>query len=385
MKLLSGLALATLLLAPIPALAEEAKLTFGGDQYAAGQTTGISAPVGHDAFAAGFDVSVKAPVTGDAHLAGYNVNVDAAVTGDLYAGGSNISVTSPVGGDMTAFGGTVAVRTPAPIAGNVRLAGATITIAAPITGSALITAQSLTLDGTIAGDLNFFGESITFGPGAKVDGTITIQAPKEIAVPVTVASADRVNFTPLVAPDYATEAGKTAEHVVRSVWPAVWATGLWWLLLAVVGLLFIAFGGKLVAALEVAAARRPFRNLGIGVLGFASIVGLVPVFALTLIGIFLLPFVFVFVGVACALAYLAGTYLVGNRVAKAMLPIDSNLKRSGVLVASIIVAGLLGMIPVVGWLLTLLFAIFGFGVFGILTMVRWTAGDAARLAAPQAA
>lgn len=385
MKLLSGLALAILLLAPIATFADEANLAFGGDQYAAGQNTGISAPVGRDAFAAGFDVSVKAPVTGDAHLAGYNVNVDAAVAGDLYAGGSSISVTSPVGGDMTALGSTVAVRAAAPIAGNVRVAGAAVTIAAPVTGSALITAQSLTLDGAIAGDLNFFGESITFRPGAKVGGTVTIQAPKEISVPPSVAAADQVTFTQLVAPDYAAEAGKTAEHVVRGVWPAIWATGLWWLLLAVVGLMFIAFGGKLVGALQTAAESRPFRNLGIGILGFASIVGLVPVFALTLIGIFLLPFVFVFVAVSCALAYLAGTYLVGGRVARAMMPIDSNLKRSGVLVASIVVAGFLGMIPVVGWLLTLLLTVFGFGAFGLLTMVRWTAGDAAHLAAPNAA
>jgi len=383
MKLLPGLALATLFLSfSAPALADEARLAFGGDQYVAGQTASVTEAATHDVFAAGYDVSLKAPVTGDAHLAGFNVTSDAAVSGDIYAGGSTINLQGSIGGDLTAFGSSIAVRSAAPVAGNVRLAGATVTLSAPIGGSALITAQTLNLDSTIAGDLNFFGDSITFGPGAKVTGKVTIQAPKAITVPESVATADRVTFTPLVAPDYASEAGKTAEHVVRSVWPAVWATGLWWLLLAVVGLVFITLGARFVAALEVAAARRPFRRLGLGLLVFAAVLGLVPVFALTIIGIVLLPFVFIFVFIACALAYLAGTYLVGARIGGALLPLDSNLKRLGVLVVSIIVAGLLGMVPVIGWLVTLLLLVFGFGAFGVVTMARWSAADAPALAAP---
>ena len=37
---------------PTATLADQASLTFGGDTYAAGQTTTINAPVEHDAFAA---------------------------------------------------------------------------------------------------------------------------------------------------------------------------------------------------------------------------------------------------------------------------------------------------------------------------------------------
>lgn len=384
MKNLFALALAALLFLPPVALGEEAKkITIGGDQYAAGQAASIGEAVQRDAFAAGYDVTLRAPVAGDAHLAGFNVNVDAAVTGDLYAAGSAVNVTGLVGGDVTAFGNAVSLRASGPVAGNVRLAGATVTVATPVGGTALVTAQTLSLDAAVTGDLEFFGENLTFGPGATVAGIVTIHAPKEIAVPATVASADRVRFVQLVGPDYATEAGKTAEHVVRSIWPAVWATGLWWLLLALVGLLFITMAARAVAALELVAEKRPFRNIGLGVLGFASVLGLVPVFALTLVGIFLLPFVLVFVAIACTLAYLAGTYLVGTRIATALLPIDTNLKRAGVLIASIVVAGLLGMIPVVGWLLTLLLLVFGFGTFGVVTMVRWSRKDVARLAAAE--
>jgi hypothetical protein len=379
MKRLFGLLVVLSLCLPGLVLGEEARLDFGGDSYVAGQAARVEAAVPRDAFAAGYDVSLKAAVAGDAHLAGYNVGADGAITGNLYAAGSSVSVNAPVGGDVTAFGQSIQLRAPATVGGNLRLAGAIIGLEAPVAGSALVTAQTLTLDTTIAGDLNFFGDSIHFGPTAKVTGRVIIQAPSAIAVPESVASADRVSYTQLVAPDFATEAGKTAEHVVRGFWPAVWATGLWWLLLALVGLLFITLANRFVLDMEAAAVRRPVRNFGLGVLAFATVLGLVPVVALTVVGLVVLPFVIAFVAVAWALAYVAGAYLIGLMIGRALLPIDSNIKRLGVLVAAIVVAGLVGMIPIVGWLVMLVLTIFGFGTFALRTMVRWTAGDATPL------
>ena len=356
-------------------LADEARLTFGGDQYAAGQSASMPTPVDGDAFAAGYDVRLGSPVTGDAHLVGFNVSTDAAVGGDLYAAGSSVNVTDKIGGDVTAFGNTVAIHPNASVTGNTRLAGASVTVSAPVAGSTLVTAQTLTLDAPIAGDLNFFGENIIFGTAAKVTGKLIIQAPKEIAVPATVASATQISFTQLAPPDYATEAGKTAEHVMRGVWPTVWATGAWWLILCVVGLLFITLAGRAVVALETGAGHRPLRTFGLGILGFAATIGLIPVFALTLIGIVFLPFVLIFVVVMCAAAYLAGAYLLGAQVARSLVKVETNLKRLGALVASVVLAGLIGMIPFIGWLATLSLVAFGFGVLAKLTVVRWSAPD----------
>jgi cytoskeletal protein CcmA (bactofilin family) len=384
MRTLSALGLALLIATVGAARADESHFNFGGDQYAAGQGVGIAVPVDRDAFAAGYDVSLSAPVTGDAHLAGYSVTAGAAITGNLYAAGQSVGIKGAVGGDVTALANTITLDPAAPVAGNVRLAANTVTLGAPVNGSALIAVQTLRLDSTIAGDFSFFGETITFGPNARITGKLDIHAPEPIDVPASVAPADRVAYTQLSGPDYATEAGKTAEHVVKSIWPAVWATGIWWLLLAVAGLAFITLGAGLVARLDTAARGRIGRQLTLGIFGFAATVGLVPVFAMTLIGIFLVPFVLIFVVVICALAYLSGTYLIGSRIGERLTPIDSAFKRLGVLVASIVVAGLLGMMPILGWLITLALLILGFGAFGLLTLNRWTAADARRLAPPPA-
>lgn len=371
-----------LLMLPALAGAEESRMGFGGDQFAAGQSVVLQAPVEGDAFLAGGDVSLGAPVTGDAHLAGFDVNADALVGEDLYAFGFAVDVTGGVGGNLTAAGNMVTVRSAAPVGANARLAGQSVIVAAPISGSALISAQTLTLDAPITGDLNFFGETIVFNAGAKVGGTLSIRAPKEIAVPATVASADRVRFTQFTPPDYMTEAGKTAaDAVTRRLWPAVWIAVSGWLTLLVLGAAFIALMPRGLARMQMVSERRPFRKLGLGILAFASLLGLVPVFALTLVGILALPVVALLVFIGCMLGYLAGVYFAGLRIAGAFAPIDTNIKRIAVLAIALLAAGAAGTIPFLGWLFTLLLLVFGLGVIAVVLVVRWSSGDAARLEA----
>lgn len=376
MRLLTSLLLFGLVLGGGTASADEARMSFGGDEFAAGQSATINQPtIARDAFLAGYDVGLTGTVQGDAHLVGFNVRDDAQTQGDIYAAGFNVNVSGATGGDLTAMGNTLTLAPGANVAGNARLAGAVVTVSAPVSGAALITAQTLTLDAPIAGDLNFFGQSISFGPNAQVSGKVIIQAPAEIAVPASVAAADRVTFQQLVAPDYATQAGKTAEHVVNSFWPAVWATGLWWLFLFVVGLAFIALAARLVAAMQAATRTRPFRNLGLGFLAFAAVIGLVPISAITIIGLLVTPFFVLFAVVMCALAYLAGAYLFGSLLMGMMTRLDTLAKRALALALSIVVAGLLGMLPIVGWLITLLILVFGYGAIAQVTMARWVRQD----------
>jgi hypothetical protein len=371
-----------LLAVPAGARADEAKLTFGGDQYNAGQTTAIDASVARDAFMAGYDVSLKAPVEGDAHIAGYNVGSEGSVAGDLYAAGFAVNVTGTVGADVTAFGNSIGIRNGANVAGNARLAAQTVTLAAPIAGSVLVAAQSLSLDSAIAGDFEFIGETLTFGPNAKVGGKVILQAPKEIPVPAEVASSDRVTFTQLTNPDYVSETRRTAESVVRGFWPAFWAGLAFLVLLVLVGAALIALLPKLVAGMEDAGQRRPFRTIGLGILAFSSTLGLVIVAALTLIGLLVVPFVLIYIFVACALAFVVGAYLIGARIGSAFVKIDTNLKRLGLLAVALVAATLLGMIPVVGWLVTLLIVCFGFGAFTIVTIERWASHAPQTVAAP---
>lgn len=375
-----------LLFASAPGSAQESALAFGGDRYASGQNVSVGEAVEHDAFLAGNNVTLNGPVSGDAHLAGFDVNSTAPVDGDVYAVGFSVEVTESVGGDVTAAGNSVTLRSEASVGGNARLAGATVTVAAPIAGAVLVTAQTLVLEAPITGDLNFYGESITFGSSARVDGNIAIRAPNEIEVPASVAPAERVTFTQGTRPDYMQEAGRTAaDTVVRRFWPELWVAALGWLALIVIGAALIAFMPRAMNRMQTISERRPFRNIGLGILALASLVGLVPLIALTIIGLLAVPIVLIVVALFCVLGYLLGTYFTGLRIAGAFARVDTNLKRIAVLAASLIVTGLLAMIPIAGWLLVFLLTIFGLGVMAVVLMIRWSARDAERLEITEAA
>jgi hypothetical protein len=372
-------------LLPTACLADDARFEFGGDQYAAGQNITVASPVAHDAFMVGGQVSLGAPVTGNAHLAGANINSGAAVSGSVYAIGFSIAITAPVTGTVTALGNSIAIRAPATVGGNVRLAGSTVTLAAPVAGSALLSGQAVSLDASVGGDLSFYGETLSFGPNAKVTGNLLIRAPKPIEVPASVASPERVKYEVLEHPDYPSQAGSTAQGVVGSVWPAVWGTVVWWMFLFIAGVSFIVLAPRLVGALQLASVSRPMRNFGLGVLSFAAALGLVPVFAMTLVGIVLVPFALLYIVVLCGLGYVAGAYFIGLRLLGAFMPVDGSARQVAVLAVSLIVAGLLGMVPVIGWLIGLALTVFGIGLFAVIVMDRWTAGDAKAGGPPSAA
>lgn len=369
-----------LLLAPVPALAEQQSITFGGDTYVAGQSTSIATPVLRDAFEAGNTVVLAVPVTDDAHLAGFDVQSTADVGGNLYAAGFSVSVGGSVKGDVTAMGNTVSVHTTQPVPGNVRAAAATFTLDSGIDGSLLVTAETATINGPIKGDLSFYGRNLVFGANAIVSGQVLVHAPKQIDVPATVASADRVAFTLLTSPEYPTQVGQTAEIVAKGFWATLWAAAVWWVLLLVVGVAFITLNARLVGSLETLSAVRPMRRFGLGLLAFAAVVGLVPVAALTVVGLLLVPFVLIFVVIACSLAYIAGVYLIGRAIGARITPLTTTGRKVGVLAVSLVIAGLLTMIPFLGWLISLAIVAYGFGVVAALIMTRWSADDRARLA-----
>lgn len=380
MKTVVTFFLAGLLLSPsLPAAADQQSFLFGGDSYAAGQTTSITAPVARDAFEAGNTVTLSVPVAQDAHLAGFEVQSSSDIGGNLYAAGFSVSVGGTVKGDITAFGNTVSVHTTQPLTGNIRAAAANFTLDSATEGAVLVTANTATINAPIRGDLSFYGQTLAFGPNAVVSGEVLVHAPKAIEVPPNVAPAERVKFTELTSPEYPTQVGQTAEIVAKGFWASLWTAFVWFVLLLVVGAMFIALSPRLVANLETLAMVRPFRRFGLGILAFASVVGLVPVAAFTVVGLLLVPFVLVFVFIACSLAYLAGAYLIGSAIGGRITSLAGTAQKIVALALSLVVAGLLVMIPFLGWLISLVVVAYGFGVIAALIMTRWSADDRTRL------
>ncbi len=350
----------------ISAAQEVERAVVGDDVFISGGTASLERPADRDAFLSGFSVDADAAIAEDAHLSGFNVEVSAPVGGDLYAAGFSVEVEANVGGDLTAAGFSIEIDEAAEIAGNARLAARTIKIESTVAGSLIAAAQTLTLDGAVAGDVAFSGGQMAFADGATIGGRLSYRTPQPIDIPASVIAADRVQYERLELPEAFVDMTETVERVIERRMPSAWGfffgSLMLFAFLVIVAALCLAFAPDSVERLRAAAMRRPWTAILCGFLSLATLIGLVPVSAATLVGIPLIPIVLLAIAVAWVLGYLLGVYALAYRLVTALraLP-DTVLARLVVVVVGLIVVAFLNVIPVVGWLANLVILLLGLG------------------------
>ncbi len=341
------------------AAAEEVeRAVLGGDTFVAGGDASLDTPANRDAFLSGFSVEADAAIAEDAHLSGFNVEVSGPVGGDLYAAGFSVEVDADVGGDLTAAGFKIKIDDNADIAGNARLAARTITFEPTLAGSLIAAAQTLTLNGTVTGDVDFSGAGLEFGDGATIAGTLTYRTPEQIDIPASVIAAERVQYKTLKLPD----AAKAMERRFPSAWGIFFGSVMVLAFLVIVAALCLAFAPDRVERLRAATMRRPWIAILFGFLGLAMLIGLVPVSAITLVGIPLVPVVLLAIVVVWILGYLLGVYALAFRVITAFRELPDTLAaRIIVVVIGLIAVAILNFIPVIGWMINLVILFLGLG------------------------
>ena len=336
---------------------------FAGDRYLAGNSPESPSPVDGDLFAAGERVDVSGSVGGSAHLAARRIGLAAPVGDDLYAAGMDVRVSAPVTGAASLAGYDVEVA--APVGGNLRVFGRHVAIGDAIGGSVLATARELELTGTVAGDADVTAEELTFGPEARVEGTLTLRGltEAEAAVPPGVAAEVRYVSLPFdrerPAPPVAVELPGLGEILLMAV--LAFTVGV-----LIVAALALAAASLAPVRVEDAVERSflaPGATLWAGIVTLSLVLGGAAVLALTGIGALALPLILFAAFLLGAAGYVLGAYAVGARILRgdtAAAP-ESFGPRLGAALLGAFVVALLSLVPFLGWLITLGVALFGLG------------------------
>lgn len=358
-----------------PIRAETVLQTNGTDTFIAASSGMPQLQAPGDVFASGGAVVTTGRVAGDAHVAGFDLDLEAEVAGDLYAAGASVTLRAPVGGDLSMMGFSLRTTDAAVTAGNARMLGSTITIDGPVGGALAATGAEITLNAAITGDTLLQGGTITFGPKARISGTLTYSAPEPVPIPTEVIAAAKVVYhkTPPMADRFGDM------HDWGADWVDDWAGGdmpalpgtlaLMSAFLVTLGFLVLLGGAMLamapqrIEALRQVAARRPALMVLLGVLGVAALMGLVPVAVMTLIGLPFVPIAVLAILVVWTLGYVFGAYAVALRLYQAFgarqepgLGLRIVLLGCGVLGFS-----LLNFVPLLGWMINLVLVLFGIG------------------------
>lgn len=318
------------------------------DVYAAGGAVRIEAEVKGDVLAAGGTVTIDGRVDEDAMLAGASIAVHGPVADDLRAAGGNVTVSARIGDDALIAGGEVALTEDSQVGGNAWLAGNQVTVAGTVNGDLRATADTMIVSGRVVGDVYVRADTFRILPGAKIEGRVRYQAPREARIAPEAEVPGPVDYAPAPAPRAQPD---------KNVFVPVFL-----LIVLTAGVVLYLLFPRFTVAAATTVERRPLASLA---LGFALLV------ATPIAAIFLMAIVIgLWVGlaslavyfVALAVGFLIGVFFIGDLGARlARWHLTTRSRRLLSLLAALILVGLLQWVPVVGGLISFLMLLLGIG------------------------
>lgn len=337
--------------------------TVNDDIYAGAGTVSISGTVNGSVIAGGGTITVSGTITRDLILGGGTINVTGHVGGSIIAAGGNITVNGPIAHDLVVTAGTIDVGSGATIGRDLVVAGGTATVSAPIARRVQMSSGSLTLRNRVGGDVRGRVDHLKLD-GAQVGGNLDYTSNN---------SVQRVNG--------ARVAGTTTRHTPTDRGGDAGNSFLGWLR-ALIGifalglLLIFLFPGLSTRAIDIERAQ-PWASAGIG----AAILVITPIVALIVfivgifiggwwLGLLLIPLWIL----ALAIGYAISGFLLG-RLIFARLG-WGRYHDAFALLGGLFVLTIVGLIPVIGWLIGLVAVVLGAGALALVA--TWMRPAAAR-------
>jgi hypothetical protein len=339
----------------------------GTDRFRAGSEVRFEASGAGDVFLAGERVTLAAPIDGSAHLAGRLIVVEGAVAAALYAMGYDLAVSAPVGGAATLAG--YAIRVDAPVAGNLRATGMRVTLAADVGGAALLAGRDVEIEGTIAGDAVLAAETLSFGPDARIEGQVTLYSDDDVDldVPASVAPPERIDRRSL-----AEYQGDERTYMRMTLGERIAAFGGALLVLTLVTTLAVTIAPQGFDRLRRLVGEAPWRALGTGFLALSLLFGAAFMLILTVIGIVVAPIALIAAVLLSIAGYIVAVYLLGVWLVTRgnMMEPDTFPEFALTALAGALVAGLLALIPFLGWIVPPALALTGAGALTLAAFGR---------------
>jgi hypothetical protein len=330
--------------------------TINDDIYAGAGTINIEGTVNGNVVAGGGTITVSGNITQDLIVGGGTINVTGHIGGSIIAAGGNLTLNGPVEHDIVVTGGMINVGSGATIGRDLVIGGGTATVAAPINRRVQMSAGSLTLKNRVGGDVRGRVDHLKLD-GAQIGGNLDYTSSNAAEL---VNGARVAGTTTRHTPSDSNRAGNAFLDWLREL-IGLLALGL---------LLIFLLPGVAVRAIDTLRAL-PWPSLGIG----AAILVITPIVAVVAfviglliggwwLGVLLLP-IWILV---LAVGYVVSGFLLG-RLLFARLG-WGGYHDALALLAGLFVLTVVGLIPVLGWLVGLAAVVLGAGALALTLSQR---------------
>jgi cytoskeletal protein CcmA (bactofilin family) len=335
-----------------------------GNRYLAGPTVRISAPIDGDLLATAGRVLVQQAVSRDAAIAGGDVTIQADIGEDLRAVGGAVTLDSRIGGDVHVVAGRLSIGPEARMAGRAWLAGGDVEVRGRLPGESKIYAGHLLLDNVVDGNLTVHAERLELRPGTRISGVLRYSGPNR---PVWSGGAQvqgGVFHQPM----------SMERHSSRGLPGYGYIGGLLTVLgMIAAGIVWTLFFPVLARSAQDRLAQAPGTSLAVGALVFLAAPLAVGLLLITIVGAPLALALFAAYWLVLMIGYLVVAGFLGERMLQAAAKdkVATPGWRILALTAALLVLGLLAMLPLLGWLLTVVALMAGSGALLQRLHSRW--------------
>jgi len=333
-------------------------------------------------YVAGGDISIGGPVLGDLITAGGNVVVSNRVSGDLLIAGGSITILESVGGDVRIAGGSTLISKD--VDGDLIVAGGSVQVlpGVVIGKDIIVTGGSLNMSGVVRGNVKFIGGAITIN--GQVNGNVKAEARDRVKIGDSALIKGDLIYSGrkedvLEKSDRATIEGEVVykkegifyqlhktesdnNYVKNSAMAIVGIFAIFKLIAVLVaGLFGVIFFKKFSNSVVKHTVENPGKELLRGLVVFIVVpVAIILLFA-TLIGSFVAMVALLFYGVTVVTASVYAGIIFGAWLHKRLQNREDLVVNWKNAIGGIILLAIIAFVPVVGWIVGLIFFLFALG------------------------
>ncbi len=397
---------------PMPALSSDVRFTkdltiaaneiVNDDVYLAGDRVRIDGTVNGDAIVAGKEIIINGVVTGDVMAAGRSIIINGKVNDDIRMAGQTIALESKaqIGDDAMLAGWGLEQLAGSNIGGDLYFGGFQALLAGNVSQNVVVGTNSLELRGTIGKDVraNVLGDpnvlqflpqperelpqiplGLTIGDTAKISGNLSYRSTKAGQIAKDARIAGQVQYTNIEVDRVYAE----SRNPVNPLWAIVWQIQRL-LALLLIGWALLRWVPRWTQGLAETIQTQPWQCLGWGAVGAIAVVPTaitiflviallgtlfavtLPMFIPPLIGVGFLTYIALSLGLTLIVAYIAPilvSLLGGQRLMQLVRPMET--RQIAILGSGLLMFVILTAIPVLGWVISLIAALFGLGAMWV--------------------
>jgi hypothetical protein len=314
--------------------------------YAAGGNVVIAGDARADVAVAGGTVLLTGTVGQDLLAGGGTLEVLGSVNGDVRIAGGNVTIGGSVGGDVVVAGGSVHLISGANVRGGVYAAGGQVLVDGTIQGPVQVVGGQITVNGIVAKDVWIKADHVVIGDAASLGGALSYESPNEALIAPSAKIAGAVHYQQITAQSH-------NPQDIRKGFAALFAA--WWfvkfcVMLATAFIAYWLFRGSLESAV-----RRTVSGFGMDVVrGFVMLV-VVPVAVIvsffTVLGAFLGILALALYILILLASCIYAIALCGSVTHKLVFRADAYRVTWWNILIGAVVLGIVGFIPLIGWLI----------------------------------